>query len=98
MLGDFNDNKQKRMVAWTTVVNDGGVSAQILSILLVIEPSGFTNELYVDHERKMSDGWHQNFLEDEIPFGGRIPHFRRPVLNGFIISFFKKHIPHLGRN
>lgn len=70
--------------------NDGGVSVQILSILLVIKLSGFTNELYVDHERKMSEGWHQNFLEDGIPFGGRIPHFRRPVLNGFIISFLKK--------
>lgn len=36
--------------------NDGNVSVQILSTLLIIEPSGFAKELDVDCGKKRSQG------------------------------------------
>lgn len=95
MFGDFVIFQAIKDDGFHHCGNGGGVSVQILSILLIIEPSGFANELDVNCEWKRSQRWHYKVLVDWIILGDRIPNFRRPILNEFLIDFLKC-ISHLG--
>lgn len=57
MLGGFVMIQAKTDSGLDHCGNDGNVSVQILSTLLIIEPSGFARELDVDCGKKRSQGW-----------------------------------------